>query len=103
MLTPATPRTVKVRSGRGRSGPVEAYISVHDRSDEARKQARQWLDPLRRRMAEFGLGQVSEVCDADPRHILGGFIAQAWSVAQLLSALANLRPIAMKKSMAVTG
>lgn len=85
-------------------GPfIEAYIRVHDRSDEARKQARQWLDPLGQRMAEFGLGQVCEVCDGDPPHTPGGCIAQAWSVAQLLSSLANLRPIATKKSLAVTG
>jgi len=83
-------------------GPfIEAYLRVHDHSDEARMQARQWLDPLRRRMAEFGLGQVFEVCDGDPPHTPGGCIAQAWSVGQLLSTLASLRPVATKLSLAV--
>jgi len=85
-------------------GPfIEAYLRVHDHSDEACKQARQWLDPLYRRMTEFGLGQVSEVCDGDPPHTPGGCIGQAWSVAQLLTSVASLRPIATDKSMAVTG
>ncbi|HEX8892556.1 MAG TPA: CPBP family glutamic-type intramembrane protease [Terriglobales bacterium] len=53
--------------------------------------------------AEFGPGRVSVVCDADRPHIPSGCIAQAWSVAQLLSSVANLRPIATKKSLAVTG
>jgi len=85
-------------------GPfIEAYLRVHDHSDEACKQARQWLGPLRGRMAEFGLGQVSEVCDGDPPDTPGGCIAQAWSVAQLLSSLASLRPVGAKHSMAVAG
>ena len=54
-------------------------------------QARQWLDPLRQRMSEYGLGQVSEVCDAEPPYTPGGCFAQAWSVAQLLSALSSIK------------
>jgi predicted glycogen debranching enzyme len=85
-------------------GPfIEAYLRVHGHSNEACKQAQQWLDPLRQRMAEFGLGQVSEVCDADRPHTPGGCIAQAWSVAQLLSSLSSLQASATKTSMAVTG
>ena len=84
-------------------GPfIEAYLRVHDWSDEAHNQAFRWLEPLRLRMNEYGLGQVSEVCDGDPPHTPGGCIAQAWSVGQLLSTLASLRPVATRMSLAVT-
>jgi predicted glycogen debranching enzyme len=36
----------------------------------------------------IALGQVPEVADADPPHRAGGCVAQAWSVAELLRALA---------------
>ena len=36
----------------------------------------------------LALGQVAEVADADPPHRPGGCVAQAWSVAELLRALA---------------
>jgi len=84
-------------------GPfIEAYLRVHDWSDEAHNKAFHWLEPLRLRMNEYGLGQVSEVCDGDPPHTPGGCIAQAWSVGQLLSTLASLRPVATRMSLAVT-
>jgi glycogen debranching enzyme len=36
----------------------------------------------------LALGQVPEIADADPPHRPGGCVAQAWSVAELLRALA---------------
>ena len=36
----------------------------------------------------LALGQVPEVADADPPHRPSGCVAQAWSVAELLRALA---------------
>jgi glycogen debranching enzyme len=36
----------------------------------------------------LALGQVPEVADAEPPHRPGGCVAQAWSVAELLRALA---------------
>jgi predicted glycogen debranching enzyme len=82
-------------------GPfIDACLRVQENSPEAREQAREWLDPLRRRMTEFGLGQVFEVCDGEPPHSPGGCIAQAWSVAQILSILTNLRPVASKMALA---
>ena len=75
-------------------GPfIEAYLRVHEHSDQAVAQAREWMEPLRVRMSEYGLGQVSEVCDAEPPYSPGGCIAQAWSVAQLLGALASLKAV----------
>jgi glycogen debranching enzyme len=37
-------------------------------------------------MADAGLGQISEIADADAPHQPRGCIAQAWSVAELLRA-----------------
>ncbi len=85
-------------------GPfIDAYLRVHDHSEPALVQARKWLEPLRLRMSEFGLGQVSEVCDAEPPYTPGGCVAQAWSVAQLLGALASLEAGARKFAMASGG
>ena len=72
-------------------GPfIEAYLRINQNGDEAIAQARDWLEPLRQRMSEYGLGQISEVCDGDIPHTPGGCFAQAWSVAQLLGVLANV-------------
>ena len=82
-------------------GPfIDAYLRVEGKSPEAREQVREWLDPLRRRMSEFGLGQVSEVCDAEAPHSPGGCIAQGWSIAQLLCVLTNLKPVAAEMALA---
>lgn len=70
-------------------GPyVEALLRVHDFSADARREARQLLEPLIRHLDEAGLGSVSEVFDGDPPHKPGGCTAQAWSVAELRRALA---------------
>lgn len=72
-------------------GPfLDAYLRVHDWDEAARSQALQWLEPLRERMSEFGLGQIAEVCDAEAPRSAGGCIAQAWSVAQILGVLTRL-------------
>ncbi len=81
-------------------GPfIEAYLRVHEHSDQAVAQAREWMEPLRVRMSEYGLGQVSEVCDAEPPYSPGGCIAQAWSVAQLLGALTSLKAVSERLAM----
>ena len=67
-------------------GPfISAYVKVHDRSAEAKGQTKRWLkafDELR----TAGLGQISEIADAETPHTPRGCIAQAWSVAELLRA-----------------
>jgi glycogen debranching enzyme len=68
-------------------GPfISAYLKVHGRAPKARKQAAAWLEPFRSHLLEAGLGQVSEIFDADFPHDRRGCIAQAWSVAELLRA-----------------
>ncbi len=68
-------------------GPfISAYVKVHERSADARKQAEAWLKPFEEHLKTAGLGQISEIADGDPPHTPRGSIAQAWSVAELLRA-----------------
>jgi glycogen debranching enzyme len=47
------------------------------------------LEPFLGHLADAGLGNVSEIFDGDPPHRPAGCIAQAWSVAELVRALAE--------------
>jgi predicted glycogen debranching enzyme len=47
-------------------------------------EAQAWLDRFSSHLEEAGLGQISEIFDADEPHNSRGCIAQAWSVAELL-------------------
>ena len=67
-------------------GPfVEAYLRINEFSDESKKEAASFIEPLLHHMTEDAcLGQVSEIFDADPPHNPKGCFAQAWSVAELI-------------------
>jgi glycogen debranching enzyme len=66
-------------------GPfLSAYVKVHGGSEEARRRADQFLNPMREHLLHAGLGQISEVFDGDAPHRPGGCFAQAWSVAEIL-------------------
>ena len=67
-------------------GPfVEAWVRVNDDSAETRSRARRcFFEPLLRHLEQAGLGQISEVADADPPHTPGGCPFQAWSVGEAL-------------------
>ena len=66
-------------------GPfISAYLETNGRSVNARKQATQWVEELRRYMNDEGVGQIPEIFDGDAPHRSGGCMAQAWSVAELL-------------------
>jgi glycogen debranching enzyme len=68
-------------------GPfLSAYIKVNGENSEVRAQAVKMLEPFRKHLREAGLGQISEILDADLPHRPRGCIAQAWSVADLLRA-----------------
>ncbi len=72
-------------------GPfIRAYLEVQDRSPNAKRQAAKWLDGLERYMNDEGVGQIPEIFDGDAPHRSAGCIAQAWSVAELLRAVAGL-------------
>jgi glycogen debranching enzyme len=60
------------------------------RGERGRAQAAAWLDHFRIHLTQAGLGQVSEIFDGDFPHRPGGCIAQAWSVAELLRAGADV-------------
>jgi glycogen debranching enzyme len=67
-------------------GPfISAYVTVNGRSDESKRKAETLLAGFARRN-DAGLGQVSEIADAEPPHTPRGCIAQAWSIAELLRA-----------------
>jgi predicted glycogen debranching enzyme len=71
-------------------GPfISAYVKTRGRSREARAQAALWLQPFEEHLRTAGLGQISEIADAEPPHTPRGCIAQAWSVAELLRAAAE--------------
>ena len=66
-------------------GPfLTAYLKVNARSDEAKQQARTWLEAVQSHLSTAGLGHISEIADAEDGHQPRGCIAQAWSVAELL-------------------
>ena len=68
-------------------GPfISAYVKVHGRSEEAREQAEVLVKTFHEQLSTAGLGQISEIADAEPPHEPRGCIAQAWSVAELLRA-----------------
>ena len=79
-------------------GPfISAYVKVNRDSDVARRQAAEWLAPLKDHLADGGLGHISEILDGDSPQRPCGCIAQAWSVAEILRALVEdvygLRPM----------
>ena len=68
-------------------GPfISAYVKVHGGSEEAREQAEAWVKTFHEHLSTAGLGQISEIADAEPPHEPRGCIAQAWSMAELLRA-----------------
>jgi len=68
-------------------GPfVEAYLKVEGANPFALDRARDILSAFDGRLAEAGIGFLSEIHDGDPPHTPRGCIAQAWSVGEVLRA-----------------
>jgi glycogen debranching enzyme len=69
-------------------GPfIEAYLKVNDFSQESKKQAAAYLQPLLKHLTEEAcLGSISEIFDGNSLHRPKGCFAQAWSVAELIRA-----------------
>jgi glycogen debranching enzyme len=59
---------------------VEAHYGVHGDREAARAQQR----PFEHHLRDAGLGTVSEILEGDPPHLPRGYVAQAWSVAEVL-------------------
>ena len=69
-------------------GPfVQAHLAVYGDPEAARA----FLGPLLRHLEDTGLGTLSEIFDGDPPHAPRGCVAQAWSVAEVLRCLWELR------------
>jgi predicted glycogen debranching enzyme len=63
-------------------GPfIDAWLKIHP---ENKTGARQFLERFPEQLDEAGIGTISEVFDAREPHAVGGCIAQAWSVAEVL-------------------
>ena len=70
-------------------GPfVDAWLRVYP---DDRGAARELLCGFERHLGEACLGSISEVFDAEAPHTPRGCVAQAWSVAEVLRALAKTR------------
>jgi glycogen debranching enzyme len=68
-------------------GPfITAFVRVNERSARSIQQASLWLKGMEEHMLQAGLGQISEIADADYPHLPRGCMAQAWSVAEILRA-----------------
>jgi predicted glycogen debranching enzyme len=70
---------------------LDAYLKVHDRSEQAIAQARRWLEPLLQTMHQGCIGQIGEIFEGDEPHRGVGCFAQAWSVAEALRLAVELR------------
>jgi len=68
-------------------GPlISAHVKAHGRSEESRSRAQAWLEGFSEHIQIGGLGQISEILDAEAPNKPRGCVAQAWSVAELLRA-----------------
>ncbi|MHB8668745.1 MAG: amylo-alpha-1,6-glucosidase [Burkholderiales bacterium] len=75
-------------------GPfVDAWLRVEGDDAARRAQARRrFLAPLQAHLGAAGLGHVSEIADGDAPHTPRGCPFQAWSLGELLRALARTAP-----------
>jgi glycogen debranching enzyme len=65
-------------------GPfIDAYARVHAGDAGLGAKVARFLRGLEEHMTSAGLGQISEIFDADPPHAPRGCPAQAWSVAEV--------------------
>lgn len=66
------------------------FVSAHYRIHRHRAKALSFLSAMEDHLKEAGIGTIGEVFDGDPPHHPGGTIAQAWSVAEILRAWAEV-------------
>lgn len=72
-------------------GPyIDAYLAVNGRSDETLLKAKETLRPLLN-LDVGGINTIPEIFDGDQPQRPGGCIAQAWSVAEVLRAWAEVQ------------
>ncbi|CAN5249795.1 amylo-alpha-1,6-glucosidase [soil metagenome] len=66
---------------------VDAYRKVYPNGNQTDKRIEQILSGFDQHLSEAGLGQISEIFDAETPHAPRGCMAQAWSVAEVLRVL----------------
>jgi predicted glycogen debranching enzyme len=72
---------------------VDAWLDVNGDENVHRAEAgRRFLVPLQDHLQVAGLGHVSEIADGDPPHTPRGCPFQAWSLGELIRALARTAP-----------
>ena len=83
-------------------GPyLTALVRVHGAA--GRRKAREVIAALEPRLAEAGIGSISELFDGEAPHSPRGCIAHAWSVAEVLRAYTeDVHPPAKEKPLAKT-
>ena len=67
------------------------FAEAHYKLYGNKSQARSFLDPLFDHLAAGAIGSISEIFDGNPPHTPRGCFAQAWSVAELLRVMRQLR------------
>ncbi len=70
-------------------GFVDAYRRVYPNGNQTEKRVEEILSGFKKHLTEAGIGQISEIFDADAPHAPRGCPAQAWSVAEVLRVLQN--------------
>ncbi|HEY0458554.1 MAG TPA: amylo-alpha-1,6-glucosidase [Pyrinomonadaceae bacterium] len=63
---------------------VDAYRRVYPNGNQTETRVEEILSGFKKHLTECGLGQISEIFDADAPHAPRGCPAQAWSVAEVL-------------------
>lgn len=66
---------------------VDSYRKVHPNGHKTEARIAEILEGFKIHLSEAGLGQISEIFDADSPHKPRGCFAQAWSVAEVLRVL----------------
>ncbi|MDQ3321820.1 MAG: amylo-alpha-1,6-glucosidase [Acidobacteriota bacterium] len=70
-------------------GFVDAYRKVHTNENETENRVAEILSGFKNHLTEAGIGQISEIFDADAPHNPRGCVAQAWSVAEVLRVISS--------------
>lgn len=68
-------------------GFIDAYRRVNPKTKKTERHVWEFLYGFESHLSEAGLGQISEIFDADAPHLPRGCFAQAWSVAEVLRVL----------------
>ncbi len=69
---------------------IGPFVRAHLRAYNDPATARTFVEPLFDALTGYGIGTLAEIFEGDPPHAPRGTVAQAWSVAEFITALAAL-------------